>query len=276
MTKGSETDVKRFPSLFVSHGAPTLIIEDVPARRFLVQLGKDLGTPQAIIVVSAHDIGRKPTVRTAAQLETLHDFGGFPRELYQLEYAPPGDAALAADIAGALAAAGIDHQISGDPALDHGAWVPLRLMYPDARIPVVPLSLESSLDAARHIGIGRAIAPLRSRGVLILTSGGLTHNLRDFTGAGASAPALPYVAPFAEWMDAALGRGDARALADWQTAAPNARRAHPTADHLMPLFVGFGAGGAASRGRRLHASVTHGMLAMNAYAFESDEQAAGR
>jgi 4,5-DOPA dioxygenase extradiol len=268
--------VKHFPSLFVAHGAPTLIIEDVPARRFLIQLGNDLGTPQAIVVVSAHDIGRKPTVRTAARLATLHDFGGFPRELYRLEYPPPGDPALAADIAGALSSAGIDHDLSDDPALDHGAWVPLRLMYPDARIPVVPLSLEASMDAERHIAIGRAIAPLRSRGVLILTSGGLTHNLHDFTGAGASAPALPYIAPFAEWMDAALGLGDARTLADWQTAAPNARRAHPTADHLMPLFVGFGAGGPASRGCRLHASVTHGMLAMNAYAFESDEHAANR
>jgi 4,5-DOPA dioxygenase extradiol len=271
-----EIDVKRFPSLFVSHGAPTLIIEDVPARRFLMQLGNDLGTPQAIVVVSAHDIGRKPVVRTAAQLETLHDFGGFPRELYQIEYAPPGDPALAAELARALAEAGIDHELSDNPALDHGAWVPLRLMYPEAHVPVVPLSLEASLDAARHIAIGRAIAPLRSRGVLILTSGGLTHNLSDFPGAGASAPPLPYVAPFAEWMDAALGQGDARAFADWQSAAPNARRAHPTSDHLMPLFVGFGAGGAATRGRRLHASVTHGMLAMNAYAFDSGDPAADR
>ena len=264
--------MKRFPSLFVSHGAPTLIIEDVPARHFLSGLGRELGTPEAIICVSAHDIQRKPTVRTAPQLKTLHDFWGFPPELSELDYSPPGDPTLAAELASALRSHDIEFQLSDEPALDHGAWVPLSLMYPGASIPVVPLSLNASMDAARHIEIGRAIAPLRERGVLVLTSGGLTHNLRDFGAAGENAPALPYVAPFAEWMDATLAAGDAQVLADWQRNAPNAQRAHPTPDHLMPLFVGFGAGGANSRGRRVHASVTHGMLAMNAYAFEASAE----
>lgn len=261
--------MKHFPSLFVSHGAPTLIIEDVPARDFLAALGRELGTPDAIVCVSAHDIQRQPTVRTAPQLKTLHDFWGFPDELYELDYAPPGEPAIATQLAHALENHGIDVRLSGEPALDHGAWVPLSLMYPGAKIPVVPLSLEASMNAARHIEIGRAIAPLREHGVLVVTSGGLTHNLRDFGAARENGPALPYVAPFADWMNATVAAGDAAALADWQHRAPNALRAHPTPDHLMPLFVGFGAGGANARGRLLHESITHGMLAMNAYAFGS-------
>jgi 4,5-DOPA dioxygenase extradiol len=252
-----------FPSVFVSHGAPTLIIENAPAREFLAGYGKTLGKPRAIVVISAQDTAAVSVIDTAARHHAVHDFHGFPQELYRLDYTPPGDPALASEVAALLRGAGVAVDESANGGLDHGAWVPLKLMYPDADIPVVSLALDLSLSNAQLIDVGRALAPLRMNGVLILASGSFTHNLRDIRFGSPDIHA-PYVTEFTDWITKVLRDRDDAALAEWDTRAPHARRAHPTTEHFLPLLVAYGAG---ERTTVLHDSVTHGVLAMHAFAF---------
>jgi 4,5-DOPA dioxygenase extradiol len=249
------------PSLFVSHGAPTLPFEDVPARSFLRGLGKEIGRPRAILVASAHWDTPDAETNAVAANQTIHDFYGFPQPLYDLRYDAPGDAALAKKIAALTGA-----QIDAARGLDHGAWVPLLLMYPQGGIPVVQVSVQSRRDAAHHIALGRALASLREDNVLVMGSGGFVHNLQMLDRSDAEADNHPHWSgEFADWMHDRLMARDEVALAHWRTLAPHAAMAHPTPEHLMPLFVAYGAGG--NDVRRLHSSVTYGSLRMDAYAF---------
>ncbi len=251
------------PSLFVSHGAPTLPFDDVPARDFLRGLGRELGKPRAILVASAHWDTPAPMVNSVAANTTIHDFHGFPKPLYDLRYAAPGDAALAADVASLLTAAGLNPSSDTSRGLDHGAWVPLSLMYPQADIPVVQVSVQGRGDAAHHIALGQALAPLRQDNVLVMGSGGFVHNLRRLTPPGSPEP--DWSRDFSSWMDEKLVARDEAALRDYRRLAPNAAQAHPEEEHFMPLFVAYGAGGAKTQ--RLHTSHTFGSLRMDAYAF---------
>jgi 4,5-DOPA dioxygenase extradiol len=255
------------PAVFVSHGAPTLIIEEDPARDFLAGLGQRLGRPQAVLVVSAHWQEAAPTVTAVAANDTIHDFYGFPAELYQMTYPAPGSIALASAVAKALGEAHLPCWQDTGRGLDHGAWVPLMLMYPEADIPVVQLSLLGGGGPAEHLLLGEALRPLRQQGVLVLASGGFTHNLREFGRFPAAAPPPAWVEDFSDWMDDALRARRMEDLLDYRRKAPNAARNHPTDEHLMPLFTALGAGSEAGAVDRLHASVSYGILRMNAYAF---------
>jgi 4,5-DOPA dioxygenase extradiol len=250
-------------SIFVSHGSPTLPFDDVPARDFLRGLGAKLGTPKAILVASAHWETPAPALNAVKRNATIHDFYGFPKPLYELRYAAPGAPALAERAASLLADAELNAHIDTERGLDHGAWVPLMLMYPQADIPVLQLSVQSHAGAAHHIALGRALAPLRAEGVLILGSGGFVHNLRliDWNGG----PEPEWSRAFAEWTHEKLLARDEAALADYRNRAPQAAMAHPTEEHFMPLFVAYGAGGA--KLERLHSSATFGSLRMDAYGF---------
>lgn len=253
------------PSVFVSHGAPTLIIEDSPGRHFLAGLGRRLGRPTAVLAVSAHWTTAQPMVSGASAPETVHDFHGFPRELYALRYPAPGAPELAQRVDGLLRAAGIGSGIDPARGLDHSAWVPLMLMYPQADIPVTQLSVQPGRSTADHIALGRALAPLRDEGVLILASGGAVHNLRDFRFGATTA--APWAGTFADWLDGVLASGDVDAVAHWTERCPEARLAHPTDEHFLPLPVALGAAGPAPRAERLHAGFEHGSIGMQAYAF---------
>jgi 4,5-DOPA dioxygenase extradiol len=245
-----------------------LALQESPARRFLQQLGRTLPRPQAILVVSAHwETAGGPAVSLARQPETLHDFGGFPRALFEMQYPAPGAPDAAGRAAALLEAAGIPVARSDTRGLDHGAWVPLRLMYPEADIPVAQLSIVRGASPAQHEQIGRALASLREEGVLILASGSLTHNLYEFRGQGVDAPVPDWVSEFGAWMKARLEADDRAALLDYRRAAPWAAENHPTDEHLLPLFVALGAAGAAAHASQLHSSFEHGVLAMDAYGF---------
>lgn len=257
----------RLPTLFLSHGSPMLAIEDSSAGRFLDGLGAQLPRPRAIVVASAHFECERPSVGAAAQPATVHDFGGFPPELYQIRYPAPGAPELAEDIAERLSEAGLAPGIRLNQGLDHGVWVPLRRSYPQADIPVVPLSVNPRADAAYHFALGRTLAPLRDDGVLVIGSGGFVHNLRDLDWAHRDAPMPPWAAEFAAWMCERLEAHDIEALLDWERQAPNPRKAHPTVEHLMPLFVALGAGGESAPVRSLHRSHEFGSLALDAFAF---------
>lgn len=256
------------PTLFVSHGSPMLALQDSPARRFLQGLGAALPRPKAILAVSAHwETVGGPAVSLAVQPQTIHDFGGFPRALFEIEYPAPGAPEAAARAAALLEDAGFQVGRSMDRGLDHGAWVPLSLMYPDAQVPVAQVSLVHRATPIDNERLGRALAALRDEGVLIIGSGSLTHNLYEFRGQELDAPATGWVSEFAAWMNARLEAGDREALLDYRRAAPFAAKNHPTDEHLMPLYVAMGAAGSRSRAQRLHASVEHGVLAMDVYAF---------
>ncbi|HEV7890462.1 MAG TPA: class III extradiol ring-cleavage dioxygenase [Pyrinomonadaceae bacterium] len=257
------------PSVFVSHGAPTLAMEKNDTVEFLRRLGAELGRPRAILCVSAHWATRVPTLSAAERPETIHDFGGFPAELYRVRYDAPGAPTLAARAAELLSAAGVASELSNERGLDHGAWVPLSLMYPERDVPVTQLSVQPRAGAAEHFRIGMALAPLRREGVLILSTGGATHNLRQL-GHGDEAP--DWAARFDEWLDEKIRASAYEDLLDYRRLAPHAELAHPTDEHLLPLFVAAGAGLGEAPGRSLHRGWTHGSLSMAAYAFGGDEE----
>jgi len=255
------------PAIFVSHGAPTLSLEPVKARDFLRGLGRRIAKPKAILAISAHWETDVPTVSGVKQPETIHDFFGFPQDLYRLRYPAPGAPELAKRVAELLDVAGFAADTSADRGLDHGAWVPLMLAYADADVPVTQLSIQTRRGPQWHWRLGEALRPLRNEGVLILASGSATHNLREFRRQGRDAAPLPYVAAFNDWLVDAVTAGRLDDLIDYRSRAPEAARNHPTEEHLLPLFVAVGAG-STGRGERLHASYTYGALAMDAYRFD--------
>jgi 4,5-DOPA dioxygenase extradiol len=256
------------PALFVSHGAPTLILSDAPARDFLAQLASVVERPKEVLCVSAHWETEKPAASTVARPETIHDFYGFPEELYRLRYDAPGAPDLATRATALLSAAGIAAETDAARGLDHGAWVPMLLGWPEADIPVTQLSIQHPLGPAHHLAVGRALRPLREEGVLILASGSATHNLRELHRGAAPIPPSAWASAFADWLAQKIEAGDRAALTDYRRQAPNAARAHPRDEHFLPLFVALGAGQDDRPGRRLHRSWTFGGLAMDAYAFD--------
>jgi len=262
------------PSLFLSHGAPTLPLTDTPARSFLSQFGGMLARPKAILVISAHWETQAPTISAVDRNETIHDFGGFPRALYELQYPAPGSPAVAARVSDLLRASGIDCGIDRSRGLDHGAWVPLLLMYPQADIPVLQLSVQPHLGPLHHLLMGRALAPLRQEGVLIIGSGSLTHDLSEFRGHGPNDPAPDWVDAFADWFHSALTAGRTEDLLDYRRQAPFAVKNHPSEEHLLPLYAALGAAGESARAERLHASATYSILRMDVYAFRAQGEAA--
>jgi 4,5-DOPA dioxygenase extradiol len=258
----------RQPALFVSHGAPTLLIEDSPARSFLGDLARTLPKPRAILAASAHWLTAAPEVSGTAAPETIHDFGGFPAALYRCRYPAPGAPELAATVKARLDTAGLGARIDERRGLDHGAWVPLTLMYPDAGIPVAQLAIQPRLGPAHHLALGAALADLRDQGVLVLASGSIGHNLGEvrWSAPAGEADASPsWVTGFADWIAEAATQGRVEELLAYRSRAPFAERNHPTDEHLLPLFVTLGMAGAGETLRRIHASATYGVIAMDAY-----------
>ncbi|QRQ87556.1 DODA-type extradiol aromatic ring-opening family dioxygenase [Cupriavidus oxalaticus] len=280
------------PALYISHGSPMLAIDPGPTGAAFDALGERLRAqpPRAVLAVSAHWIYSTLAVSSRERQEAWHDFGGFPRELYALRYDAPGSPALAARVkalveAAAIPGAGFVGEDDERP-LDHGAWMPMRHFFPNADVPVVQLALNPYLSPAIQIEIGRALAPLREEGVLVLASGSFTHNLQEVFGSGSrrdqhGPQPEPYVEAFRGWMrdalDEALATGDTRCIADYRAQAPYARRAHPTDEHLLPFYVALGAalgprtagaGTPAARVARVADEVTYGVLAMDSFVFE--------
>lgn len=258
------------PALFVSHGAPNLIIRNSQARDFLAGYGAALGKPRAIVIASAHFPSGRPTVIVDEQPGMIYDFGGFEPELYEIVYPAPGDPLVAVKVAGLLDAAGIAPAIARNRGYDHGTWVPLKLLYPDADVPVVQLSIQPNRDPAHHYAVGRALATLGMEDILVIGSGSLTHNLREVFRTGGMRPEndpVPvWVSAFADWMHERILAGDLEALLDYRARAPEAERNHPTDEHLLPLFVALGAGGLGAV-ERVHHSHQYGVLALDAYRF---------
>jgi len=260
--------MRRLPVLFISHGSPMLAIDRSPAHDFLLGLGKTFPKPKAILVASAHweTIG-EPAVSLTSQPETIHDFGGFPRDLFEIQYPAPGAPEVAERARSLLQAAGFAVKASSTRGLDHGAWVPLRLMYPKADIPVFQVSVLQRASPAEHFRLGQALAALRDEGVLIIGSGSITHNLYEFRGHDIDADVPEWVNEFDVWMKDRLEANDAAAVLNYREVAPSAVRNHPSEEHISPLFVAMGAAGDSAKVTRLHGSYEYGVLGMDTYAF---------
>ncbi|MBI5279699.1 MAG: dioxygenase [Burkholderiales bacterium] len=256
------------PTLFVSHGAPTFAIEPGLAGAQLAALGRILERPRAIVVVSAHWQTRGVKVMSALRPATIHDFGGFDEKLYDIAYPAQGDPVLAQQVAGPLADAGWPVTVDPQRGLDHGAWVPLLHLYPDADVPVLQVSMPHDLDERGAFALGRALAPLAGQGVLVIGSGSLTHNLYEFRVGAADEAA--YAREFSQWIREAVRAGDAQRLVGALEQAPHARRAHPTAEHFLPLLVALGAAGQTLPATVLDGNIVHGVLAMESYLFGAE------
>ena len=251
--------------LFISHGGPDVLINASPARHIWQQYAATQPRPRAILIMSAHHLARAPLVGWSPRWQAVHDFGGFPRELYALSYPAVSDELLARQVQARLAAAGVAAHLQQANGLDHGAWVPLLMMYPQADIPVITLATLPHQDARTHYLLGKALADLAADGVQIIGSGSVTHNL--YALGAPDAPAQSWAQAFADWVAARLEQGDSEALLAWQVQAPFARENHPTDEHLLPLFFAMGA--AQGRpGRSLHRGIEYAAVTMDAWVFE--------
>lgn len=266
------------PTLYLSHGSPMIAIEPGEAGLFMQKLGPTLdrlwGRPKAVVIMSPHTATRSTYVLGAAQHGTIHDFGGFPAPLYEIQYEAKGDAALAQTVTRLFTDAGLPAQLTPQGGLDHGIWTVLMHMYPHVDVPVVPVSLTPHMRPADKLAMGRALRSLAHQGVMVIGSGSLTHNLQRFFGrpVPVDAPEESDCAAFRAWVMEHSTSADWPALLDYRSKAPYAREMHPTDEHWLPFY--FAAGAAASdeeqapaQALRLHGSVTHGHLAMDAYGF---------
>lgn len=253
------------PSLFVSHGAPTFALDPGRAGENLRRLGMRLGRPEAILIVSPHWITSGVEITSGAHPETLHDFGGFPRALYDLRYPAPGSPALAERVCRLLLEKGVTVRANTARGFDHGVWTPLMHLFPGADIPVVQLSLPAGIDDRGALTLGRFLSSLSDEGVLFIGSGSLTHNLRDVQMGEIRSPA--YVREFSEWVRAAVEACDTERLANAMTLAPHADRAHPTTEHFLPLLTALGAAANPWPALALDGGILHGGLCMDSYVF---------
>ncbi|HEX3630866.1 MAG TPA: class III extradiol ring-cleavage dioxygenase [Casimicrobiaceae bacterium] len=258
----------RLPTLFLSHGSPMHAIEPGAAGRAWAAIARELPRPRAILIASAHWETSIPLLTGNPTPQTIHDFGGFPDELFQLQYAAPGDPELAEEAVALLKDAGITAGIDGCRGRDHGAWVPLRWMYPEADVPVVQLSIQPELGAAHQLRVGRALAPLADDSVLIVGSGHATHNLRDWMSNPRRQEPLRYAQAFSEWLHDRLIAHDIDSLVAWREQAPEAARAHPSDEHFLPLFIALGAAAGDAKVARFVEGFEAGALAMDSYRFD--------
>lgn len=257
-----------FPTLFVSHGAPTFALEPGQAGPQLAAFAAGQPRPSAILVVSPHWMTAGLEVSTASAPTTLHDFGGFPEALYALSYPAAGAPELAQQVAERLAGHGLSVRQNPERGLDHGAWVPLRYLYPHADVPVFQLSLPRLASPRDYLALGRLLSPLVHQDVLVLASGSITHNLQDAFAAFGGRPADgAYARAFMDWMADRLAANDIESLLDYRRLAPHAERAHPTDEHLMPLFVALGAAGPGAAVSRLEGGLDLSVIGMDSYAF---------
>lgn len=257
--------MSRSPSLFISHGAPTYALEPGEPGRQLTLLGQRLLRPEAVLVISPHWFTHQVTVTATAVPETIHDFGGFSEELYEIRYPARGQASLAQAAVELLIQDGYQARLDEQRGMDHGAWVPLMHLFPMADVPVIQVSIPFGTDALAAWQLGQALAPLAERGVLIIGSGSLTHNLREYRQD--QREALPYVREFAAWVRHAVVTHDSERLIKALLEAPHAERAHPTSEHFLPLLIAAGAADLQAPVEVLSEGVAYGAISMESYLF---------
>jgi 4,5-DOPA dioxygenase extradiol len=274
----------RYAPVFLSHGSPMTALEPGPAGAFWRDLGQLIdarvaaggAAPTAIVALSAHTLARRAVTLAAARHEAIHDFGGFPRALYDLRYETAGVPCMAPHVEQLLQWAGIEVEHSDAGGLDHGIWVPLRHIRPRGDTPVLPVAFPPDRTPEQLFALGVALQPLVDEGVWIIGTGSITHNLRLGLPRPDPVPEIPASAAFRAWFADRSAARDWASLWHYRALAPEASYMHPTDEHLLPWFIAAGAGGPASAPMRVHASVAGGHLGMDAYAFGADAPALAR
>lgn len=259
------------PVGFIGHGAPTLGLEkDGPTVDAWREWGKSLPRPKAILVVSAHWLQKPHHLGPLNPVPLTYDFYGFPGELYQVEYPAPPAPKLAKVILHLLEGVGIRAATHSDRGLDHGAWVPLVHLFPRADVPVVQISIGTNVPMSEHLALGHVLSALRSKGVFILGSGNITHNLGRVDFSERFAPPEPWAERFDAWCKGTLERFDLNTLADYKKQAPQSDLAHPTDDHFTPLLVTAAAAGKEGKPsiRYPHEGFEYGSLSMRCVEFQ--------
>ena len=271
----------RYAPVFLSHGSPMTALEPGPAGVFWRDLGRAIdarvaagaAAPAAIVALSAHTLARRAVTLAGARHDAVHDFGGFPRALYELRYPVAGVPCLAPHVEQLLQWAGIEVDHGEASGLDHGIWVPLRNIRPLGDIPVLPVAFPPDRTPAQLFELGGALQPLIDEGVWIVGTGSITHNLRLGLPRAEPVPEIAASAAFRAWFAERSAARDWDALFHYRALAPEAQYMHPTDEHLLPWFIAAGAGGPDHAPLRLHASVAGGHLGMDAYAFGADARA---
>jgi len=260
--------MKQAPVFFVSHGAPTFALETGFSAKRLSEIGASFAKDniKAVLVVSPHWQTQHIEVMTSLAPETIHDFYGFPTNLYSLQYRAKGHAELAGEAARLLAEGGLKVSLNHQRGLDHGAWVALLHLWPNADMLVFQVSMPATLSPAQAYKMGQLLAPMRKQGVLILGSGGITHNLNDFRQQPVE---LPYVSKFSQWIKQAIIENNISQLLAYRDFAPNASQAHPTDEHLLPLFIALGARSNDEHLEVIDGGVAYGILSMDAYLWQA-------
>jgi 4,5-DOPA dioxygenase extradiol len=253
------------PSVFISHGSPMHALEPGPAGEAWKALGRRLGKPRAIVIASAHWESDLPMLTGTARPQTIHDFSNFPEPLYRLRYPAPGAPEIAQRAQALLKEAGLGAAIDGSRGLDHGAWAPLLYMYPEADVPVVQISVQPALGPRHHVAVGNSLRNLSGEGVLLIGSGHMTHNLRDWAR-GRGTPE-PYAREFQAWVFDKLNKHDVEDLIEYRARSAHGVRAHPTDEHFLPLFFALGAAPERATPERVYDAIDSGVLAMDAYVF---------
>jgi 4,5-DOPA dioxygenase extradiol len=273
MTTFSATDRNvssspRMPSLFLSHGSPMMAVEHSETTEFFVNLGRSMAKPKAIVLFSAHfDVSNQVMVTGAKQLATIHDFYGFPKPLYQVQYPAVGVPSLAKQIVEILTLGGINSSVDATRGLDHGAWVPMLYLFPELDVPVISVSINSRASASFHYQVGQMLRPLREQGVLFIGSGGISHNLREIFSPTPDPQRVTKVNEFVDWIGQRLAARDVTSVLDYLNVAPHARFNHPTPDHFLPLPMILGTSFEDEIGVSLHKAIDLDILALDAYGF---------
>ncbi|UJF32683.1 dioxygenase family protein [Paenibacillus hexagrammi] len=258
------------PSFYMAHGAPSLAIEEHAYTDFLKILASQLPKPEAIVVFSAHWESAIQQIGAAVRPETIYDFSGFSKELYEITYPAKGSLPLSLHIKSLFEAEGIACEINDQRGLDHGVWALLHILYPDADIPVVPLSVNPNLAMEEHYRIGSAVAKLKEHNVLIVGSGGTVHNLRKLDRSAIKPQR--WAVQFDEWLAEQLETWNLEALFDYMNRAPFAKEAVPTREHLVPLLLAMGAAEPNDRAKLLHRSYQMGTLSLSCWMFGAEEE----
>ncbi|MGI9352145.1 MAG: DODA-type extradiol aromatic ring-opening family dioxygenase [Rhizobiaceae bacterium] len=260
-----------FPTLFLSHGAPNMALNDTPVRKFLSGLGERYPKPDAIVAVSAHFETNGAVVVTDPNPEMIYDFRGFETDLYNMRYPAPGHYKLGEEIAGLLEKADLPVSKMAKRGFDHGTWVPFSLAWPKADIPVVQLSIDPDQGPDYHFRLGKALSSLPARNIAIVGTGNITHNLKAFFSRGEDAELdaniKDWVAEFLSWFSSEIESGNTNNVLNYRENAPFAVENHPTDEHLLPIFVAMGAAGEKYSAKKIHESYTHDFLAMDAWEF---------
>ncbi len=268
MTTRSEA-IRRQPALFLSHGTPMLGLQEDEYTQELQRFGASLAPrPRAIVIVSAHGLSSPPVVElhAAEKPKLIYDFRGFPGELYLVEYPCPGAPDLAATLASRLSEAGFESAIETSGGLDHGVWVPLKIAFPAANIPVLQITMPYPAQPEQVLKLGRVLAPLRDEGVLVIGSGGMVHNLSKLVWHQKHGPAEPWALEFDRWVCERLEARDVQALIHFEEEAPHGRLAHPEPEHFFPLFFTLGASAPGDRLHFIYRGFQYASLSMTSFA----------